>query len=258
MNEIASTSLVDNPKTTRRAFLLRKLHSLTGALPVGGFLLVHLWTNATALQGRERFDQAVSGISHLPYLPIIEVALIFAPLAFHAIYGVKLTLEGRFNNVAYPYSRNWMYALQRVTGVVALAFIGFHLYEYWFQKLTGNMAPEDFYPALCRNLASTWNGVPLRAIIYLVGIAASVFHFANGLFCFCFSWGVTVSRRSQRMAAAAFAVFGLIVFLLGANTAIYFATGARVAIFGAPAGHGTTVTCAETGAATRAAGQTSP
>lgn len=215
----------------RRAFLLRKLHSLTGALPVGGFLLVHLWTNAKALGGQARFDEAVTEISEIPYLPIVEIFLILLPLAFHAIYGVKLTLEARYNAGRYPFSRNWMYTLQRVTGVVAFAFIGFHLYEYWWPKMTGEMAPRDFYPALASNLSSTWKGVPLRALFYVVGIGASVFHFANGLWGFCFSWGVTISRRSQRLSAVAFGIFGFILFLLGANTAIYFATGARFAAF---------------------------
>lgn len=211
---------------SRRPFLLRKLHSLTGALPVGGFLVFHLWTNAAALQGQARYDEAVAGISHMPYVRVLELVLIMAPLAFHAIYGVKLALEGRPNVGRYPFTRNWMYTMQRVTGLIAFAYIAFHLWEYWFQKLRGHMAAEEFYPRLCANLASTVGGVPVIALVYILGIAACVFHFANGLWAFCFSWGITISRRAQMMSATAFGVVGLVVFLLGANTAIYFATGA--------------------------------
>lgn len=218
---------------SRRPFLLRKLHSLTGVVPVGAFLLVHLWTNASALQGQERFDDVVSGITHMPYLPFIEIGLIILPLAFHALYGVKIAFEGRPNAGAYPYSRNWMYIMQRVTGIIAFLFIGFHLWEYWLQKLLGRMAPEQFYPTLCANMSATVGPVPVTGLIYLVGIAASVFHFANGLWGFCFSWGVTVSRRAQATAAWVFGLVGLLIFLLGANTTIYFATGAK--LFGAAA-----------------------
>ncbi|AUX27078.1 succinate dehydrogenase [Sorangium cellulosum] len=213
---------------SRRSFLLRKLHSLTGAIPVGGFLVFHFWTNAKALQGQERFDDAVAEIARMPYLPALEIGLVVLPLAFHALYGVKLALEGKPNVGKYTYSRNWMYTMQRVTGVLAFAFIGFHMWEYWAQKWLGRMAPEEFYPRLCANMASTVGGVPVIALVYLFGIAASVFHFANGLWGFCFSWGITVSRRAQRMAAVAFGVVGLLVFLLGANTVIYFATGAAL------------------------------
>lgn len=213
---------------SRRPFLLRKLHSLTGVAPVGGFMVFHLWTNAKAMQGQARFDEAVSDIGHMPYVAVLEWGLILLPLFFHAIYGVKLALEAKPNNGSYTFSRNWMYTLQRVTGLLAFAFILFHLWEYWGQKQLGRMAPEQFYPALSANLSSTWHGVPVVALVYILGIAASVFHFANGLWGFCFSWGVTVSRRSQRMAATVFGIVGLLIFLLGANTAIYFATGARI------------------------------
>ena len=225
MSETSSAkSLFDK---SRRPFLLRKLHSLSGVIPVGGFLCFHLWENARALQGQEQFDAAVAGINHLPYVAVLEWGLILLPLLFHAVYGVKLAFEAKHNVGKYTYSRNWMYTLQRITGVLALFFILFHLWEYWGQKLLGKLAVDQFYPRLCSNMASTVGGVPVVALVYILGIAACTFHFANGLWGFCFSWGITVSRRSQQLAAVVFSVVGVAVFVLGANTAIYFATGSR-------------------------------
>jgi urea transporter len=68
--------------------------------------------------------------------------------------------------------------------------------------------PWDFYPTLVSHLSSTMKGVPVMAIVYLTGVGASVLHFANGLWGFCFSWGICVSRRSQRLFAVAFAAIG--------------------------------------------------
>jgi succinate dehydrogenase/fumarate reductase cytochrome b subunit (b558 family) len=230
VSESSSTkSLFDK---NRRPFLLRKLHSLTGVVPVGGFLVFHLWENSRALQGKEQFDEMVNGINHMPYLQVMEWGLILLPLAFHALYGIKLVLEGKPNVGSYTFTRNWMYTLQRVTGLLAFLFIGYHLYELWGQKVIGKLGPDQFYTRLCEDMAYTAGPVPVIALVYILGIAASVFHFANGLWGFCFSWGVTVSRRSQQLAATAFGVLGLIVFFLGANTAIYFATGARIALPG--------------------------
>jgi len=193
-------------------------------------MVFHLWENAKALQGQERYDEMVSEINRMPYLIAIELGLILLPLAFHALYGIKLALESKPNVGRYTFSRNWMYTLQRVTGILAFLFIGFHLYEYWGHKLMGKLSPDGFYSALCANMSSTIGGVPVVALIYVLGIAASVFHFSNGLWGFCFSWGITISRRAQQMAATAFGILGLLIFLLGANTAIYFATGARVTL----------------------------
>lgn len=212
---------------SRRPFLLRKLHSLTGILPVGGFMVFHLWTNAKALQGQERFDNAVGEISHMPYLPVLEAGILL-PLLFHAVYGVKLALESKPNVGHYTYSRNWMYTLQRATGLVAFGFILLHLSEYWLRKVTGSLQASQFYPALCENLSTTVaGGIPIYALIYFLGIAACAFHFANGLWGFCFSWGITVSRRAQRMSATIFGLVGIAILFLGANTVLYFATGSR-------------------------------
>jgi succinate dehydrogenase/fumarate reductase cytochrome b subunit (b558 family) len=195
--------------------------------PVGVFLVEHLWTNAKGMAGQAAFDRAVREINHMPLLPLIEIFGIFLPLAFHAGYGVKLALDGRPNVVRYPYSRNWLYTMQRVTGLAAFAFIGWHLWEFRIAKLLGRMGPQDFYPTLVSHLSSTVGGVPVMAAVYLAGVAAAVLHFANGLWAFCFSWGLCVSRRSQRLFAAAFAAMGAVVFVVGANTVLYFATGAR-------------------------------
>ncbi len=66
-----------------------------------------------------------------------------------------------------------------------------------------------------------------------------MFHFANGLWGFCFSWGITVSRRSQQLAAMVCGALGLAVLVLGLTTVAYFATGSRfpAVLFGAAAGH---------------------
>jgi succinate dehydrogenase / fumarate reductase cytochrome b subunit len=221
----------------RRPFLWRKLFSLTGVVPVAGYVCFHLWENAKALQGREAYVEMVGDISKMPFLTFLEVFVIAVPILVHATIGVRILLDGRYNLGAYPYSRNWMYTLQRVTAVIALAFLLYHVWELRLQKALVGLDAGGFYDTLCRNLSSTMGGVPVLALVYVVGIAAVSFHLANGLWGFCFSWGITVSRRSQRLSATLFGLFGLVVFVLGANTSLYFATGSRFNIpteIGAP------------------------
>ncbi len=38
---------------------------------------------------------------------------------------------------------------------------------------------------------------PWMLAFYIIGVVSTVFHFANGLWSFCVSWGITVSPRSQ-------------------------------------------------------------
>jgi succinate dehydrogenase/fumarate reductase cytochrome b subunit (b558 family) len=207
--------------------LLKRLHSITGVVPLGVFLAEHLWTNSKALQGADAFTGAVNEIQALPYLPLIEIFGIFLPLAFHSLYGVYLATRGRQNALQYRYAKNWLYFLQRVSGVLALAFIVYHLTEFRLQKLLYGMQAESFYQTLEAHLSSTYAGVPWLALLYLSGIAATVFHFANGLSSFCISWGITVTRAAQRRATIACWAIGLVLFGLGANTVLFFATGSR-------------------------------
>jgi succinate dehydrogenase/fumarate reductase cytochrome b subunit (b558 family) len=211
----------------RRTYVLKRLHSLSGVLPVGVFLLEHLWTNSKALQGEGAFTGAVNDLQSLPYLPIIEVFGIFLPLAFHGVYGAYLAFIGRQNALAYKYPRNWLYLLQRVSGLLTLGFIVYHLGEFRVQKLLHGMSAEAFYPTLQAHMSSTYLGVPWVGMLYLVGLAASVFHFANGLSCFCLSWGITVTRAAQRRVALACWGVGAVLFVVGASTVIFFATGSR-------------------------------
>jgi succinate dehydrogenase/fumarate reductase cytochrome b subunit (b558 family) len=231
----------------RRRFILRKLHSLSGVVPLGLFVVLHLWTQAHGLWGQARYDEAIADRNAIPYLPLIEVGLVLLPLAFHGLFGVFLALQSRANVGAYPFNRNWMYVAQRLSGVAGLAFIVWHVGQYWLPKYQGQLSPAELYPALCADLSATHGGVPLIALAYILGVAATVFHLANGLWGFCVSWGIVVTRNAQRLSATVFGLGGLLLFFLGANTAIYFATGSRVAVFGVPVGSHETLarTCSD-------------
>ncbi len=238
-----SDSSAPDPKADKRAYLLKKLHSLSGVAPVGVFLVEHLWTNSKALQGEGAFTQAVADIQALPYLPLIEIFGIFLPLAFHSFYGVFLAFAGKPNVRLYKYSRNWLYVLQRASGMVAFVFIAYHLYEYRIHKWLFGMRSDAFYGALSAHLSSTSAGVPWLAIFYLVGLLAASFHFANGVWGFLFSWGVTVTRASQRRSGYVCAALGVVLFLLGANTVLYFATGTKFYLPNDVVSHGQAAAC---------------
>jgi len=229
---------------------MRKLHSLSGVVPLGVFLVMHLATTSHAVQGQAKFETALRESRGSPYTLVAQIVFVLLPLSFHALYGIKLSLEPRHNTGAYPHSRNWMYVAQRLTGILALAFIVWHVMELWLPSARGELVEENVYPTLCQDLSATRFGLPLPALGYVFGIAATVFHFANGLWGFCVSYGITTSRRAQRLSATVFGVAGVALFMVGANTAIYFATGARIAVFGVPAGARTaqlTKTCADFG-----------
>src|SRR5690349_24479564 len=98
----ATTGTAEAASTTgpdRRAFWLRKLHSLSGLVPVGAFMCFHLFeTNSAYGEGGARaFNHTVDEIAHLPFLLPAEIFGIWLPILFHAIFGIAIILEGRPN-----------------------------------------------------------------------------------------------------------------------------------------------------------------
>ncbi|WP_209122032.1 succinate dehydrogenase cytochrome b558 subunit [Alkalihalobacillus sp. BA299] len=172
-----------------REFMNRKLHSLLGVIPVGLFLVQHLIVNHFATRGASSFNQASHFMENLPFRYFLEIFIIFIPLLYHAIYGLYIAFQAKNNVSHYGFFRNWMFILQRITGVITLIFVVWHVYETRIQAAFG---AEVNYNMMADILSS-----PFMLVFYFVGVIATIFHFANGLWSFAVSWGITVTPRSQ-------------------------------------------------------------
>lgn len=179
------------------SYFSRKLHSLVGLIPLGAFFVVHALTNYQAFErGPEGFQNGVKLINSLPLLPILEFILIYIPLLFHGIYGLYVAYQSNSNLGRFKYGRNWAFTAQRVTGVITFVFVFWHVYETRFQVYLGNISHEE--------LGNVMNGIatnPLVFTLYIIGVVAASFHFANGIWAFLISWGITVGERAQRVSS---------------------------------------------------------
>ena len=204
-------------------FLFRKLHQLTGILPLGVFLLEHFYTNSKAMTGAADFNNAVRDLQSIPYVLFIEIGGIFVPLIYHAVYGLFITWEMRPNNVSYPYPRNWFYTIQRVTGMILFFFITFHVLNFRFGLIPGlNEISVAEHPDSAFRIVSEEFGNNIIFAVYLIGIAATVWHLANGLWLFAVDWGIVIGERAQRMAGYACIAFGLLLLVVGINAQVAF------------------------------------
>ncbi|BDI32703.1 succinate dehydrogenase cytochrome B558 [Capsulimonas corticalis] len=216
---MASSIPVSNEATNTRGlrdpYLWHKLHSLSGILPIGIFLMQHLIANSYALRGPGAFETVVKVFGYLPFVAILEIVIIYIPILYHGIYGIFIAAHGQQNLGSYSYGRNWMYFLQRISGVIAFFYIGFHVWNTSLQRyfLEWQGSPDPGKAIGWESMAGQFAD-PLFFAFYVIGITATVFHFANGIWNFCIRWGVTISPRSQKISAyvcaGIFAVFTLI------------------------------------------------
>jgi succinate dehydrogenase / fumarate reductase cytochrome b subunit len=211
----------------QRGAIARRIFSLSGLLPLGAFLVLHVVVNARAIRGEEAFDAAVSLVQRLPFVRLLEVLLIGAPLVLHAALGLWLVATRAPLYEASPYPRP-MAVTMRVTGVVALAFLALHLPE--MRVLAPGPRPQggELQTILAADLSSTWLGVPWTGVAYLLGAAAVTLHFVAGAWGFFARLPRGASAVARRWGAWAAAALGVTLFVLFADVVVLHATGSRL------------------------------
>jgi succinate dehydrogenase / fumarate reductase cytochrome b subunit len=177
-------------------FLLRRLHSLAGIVPIGVFFLEHIYSNVISLQGPKAYNELVEGLMKIPFLPWIEVLVIGVPILFHIVLGIGIYLTSKSNALQYRTFNNWRYYLQRLTGLIGVVYIGYHV---WMTRIKSALAGHHVSYDQMQQILST----PWVFWFYVVGVISLTFHFANGIWTFLITWGVTINPRSQQISTYA-------------------------------------------------------
>lgn len=194
-----------------RHFLQRRLHSLFGLVPVGGFLLFHLWENSQSRFGAEHYNtQVVAWLQGLNYLHFLEIFLIGLPLLWHALYGLVIIAGSRPEPFRYTYLHNRLYLLQRISGVGILLFLLIHVGG---TRIWGIWNPEvkaDMYGHIQSLLSDPW-----ILVIYVAGLLLAVFHLCYGIWSLAVSWGITTTPKAQDMMLKVAMVLALLLSVEG-------------------------------------------
>lgn len=211
----------------RHEFAIRRLHSLTGLVPVGAFLFVHFVTNVSILDGPVTFQERVGQIHQIGpiTLLVVEWLFILLPILFHGLIGLIIVLRGKRNLLSYPYRENFRYSLERWTGVVVFVFVVWHVFHtrgwfvspWWLAHVTRPLGGGTFdFEHAAVTASASIQASPLVALAYLVGVLASAYHLSNGVWTAGITWGAWTSAGAQSRAnllalgiALALAIMGL-------------------------------------------------
>ena len=162
--------------------------AMTGGC-LAGFLVVHVLGNTAIYFGAHAFNSYAAHLHEFdPVLKFFELVLVLIFL-IHVSFGVMLFLH---NRVARPLR----YAVNKssggstlgsstmlYTGVVILAFIGYHLFYVSF-------SPEHFSSSIAVVIRDQLH-VPFVAGLYIVSIMALALHLSHGLWSLWQSLGVS-------------------------------------------------------------------
>ncbi|AFM39219.1 succinate dehydrogenase/fumarate reductase cytochrome b subunit, b558 family [Desulfosporosinus acidiphilus SJ4] len=183
-------------------FLIRRVHSLLGLVPIGLFLIFHMFLNLSARGGPEMYDKVIGTMRHFPGIIIVELVVIFIPIFLHAVYGIWVVYTGQSNILSYNYARNWFYLIQRISGIYTVIFIVTHVFLLRFG--------EASFAAIHQFISN-----PLGLIFYALGVLFAIFHFVNGLWAFAITWGITIGPHSQKVLSYVLALVFVIISAVG-------------------------------------------
>lgn len=186
---------------SKLSFFIRRFHSLIALIPIGLFICVHFLLNSSIFLGNDAYMTMVNFMKNAPFIIVLELVLIAIPIIFHGIYGIYIVYLAKNNVLKYKYYRNWAFYLQRISSLIVLAFIIWHVYTLRISMHT----PDGVFAALLGMLHN-----PLTFVLYVIGVIATVYHFTNGLFTFCITWGICVGDRAQKI----FAICSTLLFIV--------------------------------------------
>lgn len=186
------------------------------------FLLQHLSINMLSVVSVDAFNE----VSHfMGTNPVVQFALqpvlIFA-VFFHFIMGIVLEYQNRSaRTIKYAYSKpgtnsSWMSRNMIISGLVVLAFLGLHFYDFWVHEMTVKYANGDmsglvnpsnpnsgfrYYTELSEKFID-----PVRVIIYTISFVLLSLHLLHGFQSSFQSVGVSKGKNFIKKFGNVFAI----------------------------------------------------
>jgi hypothetical protein len=199
--------------------VLRKCFELSSLVPLTVYVLIHTGSYLGALFGATGFGVSAGNGLELA----LEVALVWVPLAFHVGYGIWLSQT----SLEQPSAERTRSLLLRASGFAALAFIAYHAFCFRLPILRGERDGTDVANQLALSLSTTEWGIPIPAIVHLLGLAVVSVHLAAGLARFIETWRLASAARAELVAR----LLSIALFAASSASVIELATGSALPNF---------------------------
>lgn len=196
---------------------LRRIHSLTGVVPLAVFLVEHITLNSVALAGPGTYREVVETVRRFPGVVWIEALGIGLPLLAHMTIGVLIATELREEGNAD--ASGWVTWSQRLTGVYLLNYVIFHT---WGTRLSPELLDQkkDLYTIMHEQVTGVgwwvWNAL---------GVLSAAWHLGVGLPRFVARWCPRIAPGTLRAAAGVGYVLSAVLGIAGVAALTAFARG---------------------------------
>jgi succinate dehydrogenase / fumarate reductase cytochrome b subunit len=219
MSTVTSSPL--SRSDARSSFIRSRVASFLAVVPLGAWVVVHLWHNLYAFEGPEAWQSAVTGYAH-PFAEAVVGVIVLLPLAIHTVWGIGRLFTTRPNNLRYGYYGNLKYLLQRLTAIGVVLFLGAHLWLAFIKPRIVDGHAEAF-----ADISHEMHFHTPTLVVYLLGTLGVSYHLANGLQTFAMGWGLVSTQKGLRRLET-WVILGFVLLLAMSWGAIYalWASGA--------------------------------
>ena len=151
------------------------------------FLIMHLSVNLISVFSPSAFNSASEFMGYNPLIQFFMQPFLGFAVIFHFVMGFVLELKNRSARpVKYAMNNGsanstWMSRNMIISGLVVLAFLGLHMYDFWWHEINFKYVEantpdnERFWHELHAKFADAW-----RVIFYIIAFVLLGLHLAHG------------------------------------------------------------------------------
>jgi len=151
------------------------------------FLSLHFFINLTSVFSSVVFNAMSHFMGYNPLIPFVMQPVLVAGVVFHFVMGIVLELKNRsarpigYANYNGAANASWASRNMIVSGLVVLAFIGLHFYDFWVHEIVYkyvavfSIEPTRYYAELNHKFES-----PVRTGLYCVAFLLLSLHLWHG------------------------------------------------------------------------------
>lgn len=171
--------------------IARKVAMALSGLFLVFFLLQHFSINLTSVFSKEAFNAASHFMGTNPLVQFVLQPVLIFGVVFHFVMGFVLDLQNRkarsVKYAAYNGGANasWMSRNMIITGIVVLAFLGLHFYDFWIPEINTKYIQGDmsglhngefrYYEELQHKFVD-----PIRTVLYVIAFGFLALHLLHG------------------------------------------------------------------------------
>jgi succinate dehydrogenase / fumarate reductase cytochrome b subunit len=177
---MAKSSILKSSIAKKVAMALSGLFLIT-------FLTLHFIINLTSVFSADAFNTASHFMGYNPIIQFVMQPVLVAGVIFHFIMGMVLEIQNRkarpiayvnYNGAA---NASWASRNMIISGLVVLAFIGLHFYDFWVHEIVykyvdvNSIEPTRYYGELNHKFES-----PIRTGLYSLAFVLLAIHLWHG------------------------------------------------------------------------------